>query len=238
MLAEFEAVSALEAQLDTLKESLMHALRDLRKAIPGDSARDALNHVHGAAVKYFSGGERYAHHCVILEASKNPTWLRGVAEYCYSILESIGNYYRTIRAECQAQEIDYKHFAPVQFSYSNMQRLVCLQLPMLYTQKIMESFMAQGLPVDGFSVDAPQKIDLAAQTDSQIPKSRQIRHRIDQAFKTGDDLKAFLIDFFPAANIGIQLNRTAIINALLESHEAREIELALDQEETTRSKKK
>lgn len=236
MLAEFEAVSALEAQLDSLKESLMRALRDLRKAAPGDTARDALIHVHGAAIKYFSGGERYAHHCVILEASKNPSWLRGVAEYCYAILESVTFYHRTIRTECQAQGADYTQFVPVQFSYSCMQRLVYSHLPMLHTQTLMARFTEQGLPVDGFAAHDPMQADQSTQPGVAIPRARQIRNRIERAFRTIDDLMAFLIDYFPAINknLGSQFNRTAIINELLRSHGENEIEAALDKDAAAR----
>lgn len=229
MLAEFEAVTALEAQLDALKESLMSALRDLRKAVPGDAARDALNRVHNSATRYFSGGERYAHHCVILDASRNPSWLRGVAEHCHSILETVAIYYQTIKAECQAQEVDYRDFAPSQFSYSNMQRLVCSQLPITHTQTVMDLFRTQGLPIDGFSAHALMQTNQSMQSAVLIPRSRQLRNRIDQMFRTYDDLKAFLIDYFPDfnKNLGGQSNRIAIINMFLESHEEKEIEEAL-----------
>jgi len=233
MLAEFQLLSDFENQLDLLKRAFMRALDSLGKA-DRSNAPHALGEVHDAALKYFNYAERFARDCVLLDASRDSSWIVGIAEDCYTILCTLVNYYQMLQTECRSQGIDYATYAPVCFSYSSMQRLVLNNLTRDAIGFLPDIFAGLRLPIDGFldgCAPADRSAELAQRPDriSFLPKGRQLRVSLAERYQTVDELQAFLLDYFPdvAKRINGQMTTTAILNILLQLHEPSEVESAI-----------
>lgn len=236
MLEEFQLLSDFENQLDLLKVAFMRALSSLGKA-DSSNAACALGEVHDAALKYFNRAERFARDCVLLDASKDSSWIIGVAEDCYIILRTLVNYYQMLRTECRAQGIDYAKYAPACFSYSSMQRLVFNKLPRDSLGSLPELFARLRLPIDGFlngcePTDKSTELSQRPETVSVLPKGRQLRITLADRYRTEDELQAFLLDYFPdvARRINGQMTTTAMVNILLQLHDLSEVEFAVQRD--------
>lgn len=119
--------------------------------------------VQKKANNYFNYVENFVANSELLGAHNSGLWVTGLAEDCYTILESLVIHYVFLRSYAndfgQAKDL----IEPPITAFANMQRMVVDYLPTEKSSQLKEKFSKNNLPITGFCMPA-------AENKSAIPR--------------------------------------------------------------------
>ena len=114
-----------------------------------------LHEVHQDATKYFNVYEKFVGESHLAGAYGSSEWLRGFAEDCSAVLDSIPRHHFFLKKQCEANNLNYDLlFRPSTNAFAAMQRLVKRTLPE-DAESLALTFAKFDLPVKGF--DSPSE---------------------------------------------------------------------------------
>lgn len=168
---------------------------------------------HAGAVNYFEYYDRFALDYPF-SRHVSPEWRYGFAIECYRTLDRIANYYDAIVSYSKRQGIQLDALTLDPFAYSNLQKLVRVELPE-HAAKLKEVYDRLGLPTHGWIDRGAQPNMPDSEEDKHTPVAdgltdldkielkkalarTQLRERVQRLFLTDVDLDAFCLDYFPS----------------------------------------
>lgn len=150
-----QKVVALDDELEQLKQDYHAKLTPIAISVHegrGDPTLAELLQCQNLGNAYFNAAERFVGNSGVLGAHLHGKWVTGLAETCHAILTAYIVHIKFLRSHNST--FGGTSIEPSDFAYANMQRMVKEYLPKNKATELMELFLKNNLPIQGFTLPA------------------------------------------------------------------------------------